>query len=120
MAEQVTNTAGLGSLSTVTDTLQGGLTNAISLLSNKFDQFFPTETREYWKGRATKFATEQPYLATFLLSQIALSGPAIVLFVILTITVVVFALLAGILVGLLGALLFIVFAVGFALLFLLP
>ena len=59
-------------------------------------------------------------MASFLLSQLALSGPPIALFILVTITVVIFALLAGIVVGLLGALLFIVTTVGFALLVLLP
>ena len=59
-------------------------------------------------------------MAAFLLSQIALSGLPLALFVIMIITVVIFSLIGGLLVGLLGAVLFIVFAVGVALIFILP
>jgi hypothetical protein len=55
-----------------------------------------------------------------LLSQIALSGVPLGLFVIMTITVAIFAIIAALLIGLLGALVFIVFAIGFALIILLP
>ena len=57
---------------------------------------------------------------SFILSQLALSGPAIALFVIFTITVLVFALLVALIVAVLGVVVFTVLAVGFALLFLLP
>lgn len=50
----------------------------------------------------------------------ALSGVPLGLFVIMTITVIIFSLLGALLVGLLGALVFIVVAVGFALIILLP
>lgn len=115
-----TNLTGLGSLSSLTGSFQGTLNNALNLGSSKLDSWLPPEKREYWKSRAAKFATERPHLATFLLSQLALSGPPLALFAIMSITVVVFALLGGILVGLIGALLFIVVALGFALLVLLP
>jgi xanthosine utilization system XapX-like protein len=107
-------------LSTVTGALQSSISNLINTGSGYLDRFFPPEKREAWKAWLVKFATEKPALASFLLSQLALSGPAIALFFIMTITVVIFALLAGILVGLIGALLFIVAAVGFALIILLP
>lgn len=84
------------------------------------DKILPPATREDMKSKLTKFATEKPYLASFLLSQIALSGLPLALFIIMTITVVIFALIVGLLVGLLGAVLFIVGAVAFALIFLLP
>lgn len=57
---------------------------------------------------------------SFLASQIALTGFPMGLFVVMTITVVIFALLAGLIIGLLGAVLFIVACVGFALIILLP
>jgi hypothetical protein len=107
-------------LSTLTGTLQGGVNNLINTGSSYLDRFFPPDKREALRGKLVKFATERPYLASFLLSQLALSGPALALFIIMTITVSVFALLAGILVGLIGALLFIAFCLGFALIFLLP
>lgn len=57
---------------------------------------------------------------SFIFSQIALTGFPLGLFIIMTITVVVFSLIGALLVGLLGALIFIVVVVGFALLILLP
>ena len=84
------------------------------------DRWFPPDKRESLKQQLTKFATERPKLAAFIMSQIALSGLPLGLFIVMTITVVLFALIAGLLVGLIGALLFIVFALGFALLILLP
>ncbi|EXJ80907.1 hypothetical protein A1O3_07195 [Capronia epimyces CBS 606.96] len=109
--------SGLGSL---TGALQGGVNNLINMGSTWLDRFFPAEKREQWKEWLTKFATERPYLASFLLSQVAMSGLPLALFALMTVTVFVFALLAGVLVGVLGALLFVVAAVGFALLILLP
>lgn len=57
---------------------------------------------------------------SFIASQIALTGFPLGLFIVMTITVVVFALLAGLIIGLVGAVLFIVVCVGFALIILLP
>ena len=59
-------------------------------------------------------------LQSFIASQIALTGFPLGLFMVMTITVVVFALLAGLIIGLVGAVLFIVVCVGFALIILLP
>lgn len=121
--DQVTSTAGgatglpLGSL---TGMLQGGVNNITNIGTSILDRILPPGTREDMKSKLTKFATEKPYLASFLLSQIALSGLPLVLFIIMTISVALFALIAGLLVGLLGAVLFIVGAVGFALIILLP
>lgn len=67
-----------------------------------------------WNG-STKSSAQ-----SFILSQLALTGLPLGLFVIMTITVVVFSLLGALLIGLLGALVFIVITVGFALLILLP
>jgi len=108
---------GLGSL---TGLLQGGIGNIVNMGSNMLNKILPPQTREDMKERLMKFATEKPYLASFLLSQIALSGLPMALFVIMTISVAIFALIAGLLVGLLGAVLFILAAVGFALIILLP
>lgn len=123
-AETVTSVAGGGltgsGLGTVTGALQGSVNKLVNLSSTYLDRFFPPEKREQWKAWLTKFATERPYLASFLLSQIALSGFPLVLFGVMTVTVVIFALLAGILVGVIGALLFVVVALGFALIILLP
>ena len=123
MADQVTGIAGgvtgqgLGGL---TGALQGSINNLVDVGSGWIDNWFPPERREQLKAKLMKFATERPQLAAFLLSNIAISGPALALFLIMSLTVLVFALLAGILVGVIGALLFTVFCLGVALLVLLP
>ena len=59
-------------------------------------------------------------MQSFLLSQIALSSLPLGLFLIMSITVVVFALIAALLIGVLGAAVFIVICVGIGLIILLP
>jgi len=112
------------SLGGLAGSVQGTLTNTFSSVLNKgqsfIDRFFPPERRAELWAKFQKFATEKPLLASFILSQIALSGIPLSLFFVMTITVFVFALLIALVVALLGALLFTVFAVGFALIILLP
>jgi hypothetical protein len=128
MADQVTGIAGGatnglpigGGLGAITGTIQGSVGNLINTGQGYLDRWFPPDKRESLKQQLTKFATERPKLASFILSQIALSGLPLGLFIVMTITVVLFSLIAGLLVGLIGALLFIVFALGFALCILLP
>ncbi|MCJ1435773.1 hypothetical protein MMC27_005148 [Xylographa pallens] len=100
--------------------LQGTVTGFVNGGQNLLDRFFPPERRSELWAKFNKFATEKPMLASFLLSQIALSGIPIALFVVMTIGVFVFALVAALVVGVLGALLFTAFCVGVALLVLLP
>lgn len=104
----------------ITGALQGGVNNLINTGYGILDKWFPPEKREELKNKIMKFATERPQLAAFLLSQIALSGIPLALFVLMSITVFVFALLVGIIVGVLGAVLFTVFCLGLALIILLP
>lgn len=104
----------------VTGTLQGGVNKFIKIGSGILDKWFPPEKREEFKNKLTKFATERPKLAAFLLSQIALSGIPLALFIIMSIVVFVFALLVGIIVGVLGAVIFTVSCLGLALIVLLP
>ena len=123
-ADQVTSNAGGGAtggaLGSVTGLLQGGVSYVINMGKNLLDKVLPAERREAIKEKLTKFATEKPYLASFLFSQIALSGLPMFLFIVMTVSVVIFALIVGLLVGLIGAVLFILAAVGFALVILLP
>jgi hypothetical protein len=104
----------------VTGALQGGVSSLVNTGQGMLDRWFPPEKRESLKAKLTKFATEKPMLASFLLSQIALSGIPLTLFAVMTLGVIVFALVAALVVALLGALLFIVFCVGVALIILLP
>ena len=108
---------GLGGLN---GALQGGVSNLVNTGSAFLDRWFPPEKREALKEKLVKFATEKPHLAAFLLSQLALSGGPLALFLVMSLTVLVFALVVGILVGVIGALLFTVFCLGVALIILLP
>lgn len=119
VSSQVGGASGLP-LGSLTGMMQGGLNNLLNTGSNILDRWFPPAKREELKNKLMKFATERPQLAAFLLSQIALSGIPLALFVLMSITVLVFALLVGIIVGVLGAVLFTVFCLGFALIVLLP
>lgn len=109
--------SGLGS---VMGTLQGGVSSVVNMGKGLLDRVLPPETRAAIMEKLTKFAHDQPLLASFLLSHVAISGIPVFLFVALIITVTLVALVVGLLVGLLGAVLFILGAVGFALLFLFP
>jgi len=109
-----------GGLTDTAAVLQGKLSNLINIGQGSLDKVFPHEQRKAWKAWLAGFATERPYLTSFLLSQIIISGLPLVLFAITTVAVFVFALIAGVLVGVLGALLFVGFTVGVALLILLP
>ena len=125
MADQVSGvaggaTGGAGGLSSISGAIQGGVGSVINTGQGYLDRWFPPDKRESLKSQLTKFATERPKMAGFILSQVALSGLPLGLFIVMTITVVLFALIIGLLVGLIGALIFIVFALGFALLILLP
>ncbi|KAF7514281.1 hypothetical protein GJ744_000051 [Endocarpon pusillum] len=119
LSSQVGGASGMP-LGGISGALQGGVNNLFNMGQNILDKWFPPAKREELKDKLMKFATERPQLAAFLLSQIALSGIPLALFVIMSITVLVFALLAGIIVGVLGAVLFTVFCLGLALIILLP
>ncbi|MCJ1248149.1 hypothetical protein MMC30_005364 [Trapelia coarctata] len=104
----------------MTGALQGTVTGVLNKGQNWIDKFFPPERRAELWAMFVKFTTEKPMLASFLLSQFALSGIPLALFFVMSITVFVFALVAALLIGVLGALLFTAFCVGVALLVLLP
>lgn len=119
-AEGATGNATGGWLSSATGMVQGGVSKVVNMGTGLLDKFLPPETRANIKSKLTQFMSEKPHLASFLLSQVALSGFPLLLFVIMTITVAILALVIGLLVGLIGAVLFILGAVGFSLAFLLP
>lgn len=104
----------------MTGALQGTLSGVVNQGQTFLDRIFPPEKRNELWAKLSKFATEKPMLASFIFSQVALSGVPLGLFAIMTITVIIFSLLGALLIGLLGALVFIVVAVGFALIILLP
>ncbi|KAG7005211.1 hypothetical protein G7Y79_00021g050780 [Physcia stellaris] len=107
-------------LSGMTGVLQGSIGGLLNKGQGILDRFFPPERRNELSAKLSKFATEKPMFASFILSQVALSSLPLGLFIILTITVIVFALIAALLIGVLGAVIFIVVCVGIGLIILLP
>jgi len=103
----------ISSLSSIASSLGGQIQGVI-------DRLFPPEKRAEWMTRLQAFAVSNPKLAGFLLTNIALTGLPLLMFIVFTLTVFVFSLLAALLIGLLAALLFTVFMVGIALLVVLP
>ncbi|KAL8640879.1 MAG: hypothetical protein Q9228_002245 [Teloschistes exilis] len=111
MAEMISGVAG---------GLQGSLTGMVNKGSAWLDNIFPPEKRNELIAKITKFANEKPMMASFMLSHLALSGLPMGLFVLMTITVVVFSIIAALILALLAAVVFSVVCVGFALIILFP
>ncbi|KAL8701237.1 MAG: hypothetical protein Q9201_005016 [Fulgogasparrea decipioides] len=107
-------------VSSVAGGLQGSLTGMVNKGSEWLDRMFPPERRNELIAKISKFAKEKPMLASFILSHFALSGLPLGLFVLMTITVVVFSILAALILALLAAVVFSVVCVGFALIILFP
>jgi len=87
---------------------------------NVLDAIFPPEKRAALLAKIQAFAVNNPKLSAFLLSNIALTGLPLLMFITFTITVFVFSLVVALLIALLVALLFTVFMVGVALIVVLP
>ncbi|KAL8854147.1 MAG: hypothetical protein Q9221_001069 [Calogaya cf. arnoldii] len=111
MAEMISGVAG---------GLQGSLTGMLNKGTEWLDRIMPPERRNELMAKISKFATEKPAMASFILSHLALSGVPMGLFIIMTITVVVFSILVALILAVLAAVLFSVACVGFALIILLP
>ncbi|KAL8728436.1 MAG: hypothetical protein Q9166_005398 [cf. Caloplaca sp. 2 TL-2023] len=111
MAEMISGLAG---------GLQGSLTGIVNKGSEWLDRIMPPERRDEIMAKISKFATEKPMMASFILSHLALSGVPMGLFVIMTITVVIFSIIAALILAVLAAVVFSVVCVGFALVILLP
>ncbi|RMZ89881.1 hypothetical protein DV736_g2896, partial [Chaetothyriales sp. CBS 134916] len=107
-------------LGTVASNIQLSINHLGNITSSNLDHYFPPANRKASKEWLAKFARERPYLTSFLLSQIVLSGPPLAFFLITTTTLVTFFILIGLLGGLLGALLFTLLAIGIGLVLLLP
>jgi len=84
------------------------------------DALFPPEKRAKWWAKFKDFAVSNPKTTAFLLSNLVLTGPPLLLFSVFTITVFVVSLIAALLVGLIAALLFTVFMLLVALFIILP
>ncbi|KAF2086859.1 hypothetical protein K490DRAFT_14203, partial [Saccharata proteae CBS 121410] len=107
-------------MSQILSTIQGLAGGAKDKAMSVLDSLFPPEKRNELLARLQSWAVNNPKLASFLLTNIALTGLPLALFFIFTLTVFVFSLIAALLVGLLVALLFTAFMVGVALLVILP
>jgi len=84
------------------------------------DSLFPPEKRAELWARLQTFVVNNPKLSAFLLTNFALTGLPLIMFIVFTVTVFVFSLVAALLIGILVALLFTAFMVGVALLVVLP
>jgi len=102
------------------DRQPGFLENTLAKVQSGFDTLFPPEKRDEWWERFKAFASSHPKITAFLLTNIVLSGPPLLLFAVFTITVFVVSLVSALLIGLLAALLFTVFMVLVALFVVLP
>jgi len=107
-------------MSGLVSSLSGIVSSLGSKIQSVVNALLPPEKRAEWISRLQAFAVSNPKLAGFLLTNIALTGLPLLMFIIFTITVFVSSLLTALLVGLLAALLFTVFMVGIALLVILP
>ncbi|KAF2205839.1 hypothetical protein GQ43DRAFT_361553 [Delitschia confertaspora ATCC 74209] len=105
-----------GLLSTVT----GTLTTLGGSFENIIDRFFPPEKRAELWTKLQNFAINNPKLAAFLTTHLALTSLPIFLFACFTLTVFIFSLLSALLIGVLVALVFTVAMVFVALLVVLP
>ncbi|KAL9596623.1 MAG: hypothetical protein Q9219_005660 [cf. Caloplaca sp. 3 TL-2023] len=107
-------------ISGITGGLQGSLNGMLNKGSAWLDSIFPPEKRNELMAKISKFATEKPMMASFILSHLALSGVPMGLFIIMTITIVIFSIVAALILAVLAAVIFSVVCVGFALIILLP
>ncbi|KAL8805863.1 MAG: hypothetical protein Q9200_005261 [Gallowayella weberi] len=107
-------------ISGLTGGLQGSLTGMLNKGSEWLDRLMPPERRNELMAKISKFATEKPMMASFIMSHLALSGVPLGLFIIMTITVVVFSIIVALILAVLAAVIFSVVCVGFALIILLP
>ncbi|KAF2715214.1 hypothetical protein K504DRAFT_335529, partial [Pleomassaria siparia CBS 279.74] len=92
----------------------------VSTFQNVFNRILPPEERAKMFDNLQDFAINNPKLAAFLLTQIALTGFPLLLFITFSVTVFLFALIVALLIGVLAAVVFTVFMVGLALLVILP
>ncbi|GAB7357375.1 hypothetical protein MBLNU459_g8318t1 [Dothideomycetes sp. NU459] len=84
------------------------------------DSVFPPEKRNELLAKIQAFALKNPKVSAFLLTNFVLTGPPLFLFVLFTITVLIFSIVVALVVGLLFAVGFTLFAVLTALFVLFP
>ncbi|KAG9953745.1 hypothetical protein KCU85_g1135, partial [Aureobasidium melanogenum] len=105
-----------GIISTIEGLANTVTTKAMSIV----DSVFPPERRQELLTKLQQFAVKNPKLSAFLLTNIALTGPPMFLFILFTLTVFIFSLVVALLVGLLVAIGFTLFMVVIALVILFP
>jgi len=119
IAEKTADTGATKPLSTENDGV-GVVDGLIRKFSNVVNTLFPPEKRaELWE-RFKTFAISNPKITAFLLANIVLSGPPLLLFIVFTTTVFIVSVVAALLIGLIAAVLFTVFMVLVALFVILP
>ncbi|KAG9520077.1 hypothetical protein E4T50_08095 [Aureobasidium sp. EXF-12298] len=105
-----------GIISTIEGLANTVTTKAMSIV----DSVFPPERRQELLTKLQQFAVKNPKLSAFLLTNIALTGPPMFLFILFTLTVFIFSLVVALLVALLVAIGFTLFMVVIALVILFP
>ncbi|CAD0016026.1 unnamed protein product [Aureobasidium pullulans] len=107
-------------MSGIVSTIEG-LANTVTTKAMAIvDSVFPPERRQELLTKLQQFAIKNPKLSAFLLTNIALTGPPMFLFILFTLTVFIFSLVVALLVGLLVAIGFTLFMVIVALVILFP
>ncbi|PSN70934.1 hypothetical protein BS50DRAFT_545917 [Corynespora cassiicola Philippines] len=107
-------------MAAILNSLQGILGSLGNSFQKVLDRIFPPEQRSEMMAKLQTFAINNPKLAAFLTTQIALTGLPLLLFAAFSVTVFLFSLIAALLVGVVAALLFTVFMLGVALVVVLP
>ncbi|QIW99835.1 hypothetical protein AMS68_005353 [Peltaster fructicola] len=93
---------------------------AASKAKDTLDKVVPPEQSNAIVERARDFASANPKLAAFLLTNLAFSAVPVLLFTVFSVSVFIFSLLTGLIMGIVAALVFTSSVVGLALVFLVP
>lgn len=109
-----------GYTNTVLSSIDGIFASIRSWAMSILDRFFPPEQRAAFLAKIQEFMLSNPKLSAFLGMNIFITGVPLALFILFTLTVLIFSLLVGIILGLLAAVLFTLFCVGVALTIVLP
>lgn len=109
-----------GTLGGTLGSLQSKVIALISKVQEWIDGVIPPERRARIMEKARQFATDRPFLASFLVSWFTFSGLPLGLYIAFCVTVALLALVIGLVLALLGTILFIVTMAGLALMVLFP
>lgn len=99
---------------------QSFLSASIEKCNKIFHQYLPSETQSSIRRNISIFVHDKPLLASFLVSNLVISGLPVLLFLVFAITLSVITLTTAIVFGLLAAAFFILFMLGGALFLIIP